>query len=128
MLVALRPDGEGVLLHPGRLVPVAAAEAALHETPQRAGRTRGPACVPLLSELKTELGRVYGRRLRGVRLRSVYHSAGRLGACGVRVLIVLDRVSDYAAELERTSDLISRLSVRHRLGISRVFVAEAESM
>lgn len=77
----------------------------------------------LLKELKTGLRFVYGNRLHGVYL---YGSCAR-GEAGresdVDVLIVLDRIPSYSAEVDRTSALIASLSLKHSVSISRVFVS-----
>ena len=43
----------------------------------------------------------------------------------VDILIVLDRISSYGAEIERTSELISRVSLESGYSISRVFVSQS---
>ena len=42
----------------------------------------------------------------------------------VDVLIIVDRVDRYSLEIERTSELISELSLKYHRSISRLFVTE----
>jgi len=42
------------------------------------------------------------------------------------VLIVLDQVPDYSEEIDRTSPLISKVSLEHGISISRVFCSEKQ--
>jgi predicted nucleotidyltransferase len=42
------------------------------------------------------------------------------------VLVVLDRVDRYGAEVERTGQLISELSLKYGVSVSRTFVSERE--
>lgn len=77
----------------------------------------------LLQELKTGLQSLYGGRLHGVYL---YGSCAR-GEAGsesdMDILVVLDSVSSYSAEVNRTSALIASLSLKHSVSVSRVFVS-----
>jgi predicted nucleotidyltransferase len=79
-----------------------------------------------LEELHTELHRLYGVRLKGVYLFGS-HARGDPGPeSDVDVLIVLDEVAGYGAEVARTSNVVGGLSLRHGIAISRVFVSEAD--
>jgi predicted nucleotidyltransferase len=44
----------------------------------------------------------------------------------VDILIVLDRIDSYGAEIERTNYLVSDRSLEYGVSVSRVFVAEAD--
>ncbi|MBN2466323.1 nucleotidyltransferase domain-containing protein [candidate division WOR-3 bacterium] len=80
----------------------------------------------LLAKLKDELTSLYGPRLRGVFLFGSYARGDALPGSDCDVLIVLDRVPDYGKEIDRTSLLVSRLSLEYRISISRVFVQASD--
>ena len=79
---------------------------------------------PLLKELKEDLGRLYGVRLKGVYLFGSYARGEANEESDVDVLIVLDRVESYSQEIERTGEIISGLSLLFNITISRVFASE----
>ncbi len=78
----------------------------------------------LLHELKAGLQSVYGARLQGVYLYGSYVRGEADAESDVDVLVVLDQVSDYGAEIDRTSFLVADLSLRYGVSVSRVFVPE----
>lgn len=80
----------------------------------------------LMDELKKGLAALYGARLRGVYLFGSYarHEADR--ESDVDVLVVLDRVPNYTAEIERTGVLTSSMSLQYGVSVSRVFVSEQD--
>ncbi len=80
----------------------------------------------LLAELKDGLGRIYGPRLRGVYLFGSHARGEARKGSDLDLVIVLEEVSHYAAEIERTSLLIARLSLLAGVSLSRVFVSEAK--
>jgi predicted nucleotidyltransferase len=80
----------------------------------------------LLGELKSELQSLYGRRLRGLYLFGSYARNAADTESDVDVLIILEGMEHFGIEIERTSELASRLSLKHGVTISRVFVAERE--
>jgi len=98
---------EGVLIRSARIVTVEPAKAA--------------GATAVLAPLKAGLSRIYGVRLRSVNL---YRSDVSERQLRLRVLVVLDSISDYGVEIERTGSLISRLSLLHAVSISRVFMSE----
>ena len=80
----------------------------------------------LMREFKEGLARIYGLRLRQVYLYGSYARQEQVEGSDVDVLIVLDRIERYFAELERTGELASEISLRYGVSVSRVFVPERE--
>jgi predicted nucleotidyltransferase len=76
----------------------------------------------LLSELRAGLTHLYGERLVGVYLFGSFARGEQDSESDLDVLIVLDRVDSYGAEIDRTGDLIARLALAYGLSVSRVFV------
>ncbi len=74
--------------------------------------------------LKEGLAEVYGPRFKGVYLFGSHARGEADNESDIDVLVVLDVVDSYSAEIERTSLLISGLSLESGRSISRVFVAE----
>lgn len=79
----------------------------------------------VLDELKSGLTHLYGARLRGMYLYGSYARGEQEPESDVDVLIVLDAIPSYGAEIERTGNLVSRLSLEYGSTVSRVFVSEA---
>jgi predicted nucleotidyltransferase len=80
----------------------------------------------LLAELKVGLQALYGERLQGVYLFGSYARGEQTDESDVDVLIVLDRIDNYGAEIERTGYLISPVSIQYDVSVSRILVSEAE--
>jgi predicted nucleotidyltransferase len=78
----------------------------------------------LMVYLKLGLEAMYAERLRGVYLYGSFARGEQESDSDVDVLIVLDRIEMYGAEIDRTSDLMSSLSLASNLSLSRVFVSE----
>ncbi len=78
----------------------------------------------LLGELKTELSRIYGKRLKGVYLYGSYARGENQPDSDVDVMIVLDSWQRYGDEIKRTSELNARLSLDYNVSVSRLFMTE----
>ena len=83
---------------------------------------------PLLTELRQELSRIYRSRLKGVYLFGSYARGDYCTESDIDILIVLSNFDRYGAEIDRTSDIASDLSLKHNLSISMVFVRETDWM
>ena len=80
----------------------------------------------LLARLREELEGTYGARLRGLYLYGSFARGNEDAESDVDVIIVLDRIDTYGAEVARTSTLISTLSLQAGVSISRVFVSQQD--
>ena len=80
----------------------------------------------LLEEVKQGLRHLYGPRLEGVFLFGSYARGEADAESDVDVLVVLDEVTRYGREVERTGDLISALSLRYEVSISCVYLPVAD--
>jgi predicted nucleotidyltransferase len=80
----------------------------------------------LLGELEAGLKAVYSERLKGVYLFGSHARGDADPESDADVLVVLDRLERYAAELERTGPIISELSLKYGISVSRTFVSERE--
>lgn len=80
----------------------------------------------LARRLAEGLRELYGERLRGVYLYGSYVRGTADPQSDLDVLIVLADFDRYGDELERTSELVSTLSLEHGIAVSRVFVRERE--
>ena len=77
-----------------------------------------------MSELKNELMPLYGKRLKGLYLFGSYARGDARPDSDLDVLLVLDSIPSYSAEVDRTSELIARVSLDSGISVSRVFVSE----
>jgi predicted nucleotidyltransferase len=80
----------------------------------------------LIAELKIGLDGVYGDRLKGLYLYGSYARGEEDDESDLDILVVLEQLDRYAAEVNRTGKLTSDLSVKHGITISPVFVRETE--
>ena len=80
----------------------------------------------LLSELKTELKKIYGERLKGVYLYGSYARGEQDSESDVDVLVVLDDFEHYGAEVDRTGELGASHSLKYGVSISKVFLRERD--
>ena len=81
---------------------------------------------PLLVELKTGLTAVYGERLKGVYLYGSYARGEEDSESDVDVLVILEHFDRYGAEVDRTGHLVSALSLKYGVSVSRVFVSQRD--
>lgn len=79
----------------------------------------------LLAQLRRGLEHLYGERLSGLYLFGSFVRAEATPESDIDILIVLDEVTDYGQEIERTGHLISELSLDYEVSISRVFVSSS---
>lgn len=77
----------------------------------------------LLSKLRAGLETVYGQRLQGLFLYGSMARGDDQAGSDVDVLIVLNEVSHYFEELERTAQLISDLSLAYDVTVSRTLMS-----
>lgn len=71
----------------------------------------------LMERLKAGLEAIYGPRLKGVCLFGSHARGEQDDESDVDVLIVLDRIDGYAAEIERTGALVSETSLAHGVSV-----------
>lgn len=69
---------------------------------------------------------LYGQALRGIYLCGDRAAGPTSASADVDVVIVLDRVDQYGAELERTSHVCAAMSRELNLVVSRIFVADVD--
>lgn len=69
---------------------------------------------------------LYGSRLKGVYLFGSHARGEQDPESDLDVLVVLDEVTHYFEEVERTSHLGAALSIKYGVSISKVFVSEHE--
>ena len=80
----------------------------------------------LLAELGASLQATYGTRLRGVFLYGSYARGEEDDESDIDVLVVLDELKRYGAEIERTSRAVAEISLKYGVSISRTFVRETD--
>jgi len=72
------------------------------------------------------LAALCGTRLIAVFVFGSYARGAADDESDLDMLIVVDRLNNYAAEVDRTSEIIGSLSLEYGVSISRVFVSEDE--
>jgi DNA-binding transcriptional ArsR family regulator len=84
-----------------------------------------PLGLGIARQLASDLPTVYGNRLRGVYLYGSRARGDHRPDSDVDIVIVLDRVDDYGADLRRSSGLASEQSLEHGVTVTRFLVPEA---
>lgn len=80
----------------------------------------------LLKELKEALYKVYGENLRGLYLYGSFADGKEDLESDLDLAVVLEDFDDYWAEVQRTSRIISELSLKYDVSISPIRVREAD--
>lgn len=80
----------------------------------------------ILRELRTGMERIYGNRLRGLILFGSHARGDAVEGSDIDVMVLLEGEVDAGAEISRTSELRSVLSLKHDVVISCVYIPEAE--
>ena len=80
----------------------------------------------LLAELKHGLAKIYGDRLKAVILFGSYARGDYQEGSDLDVMIVLSDYQNYGAEIDRSGELISQLSLESGISISRVIMKESQ--
>jgi len=80
----------------------------------------------LRNALQPMLASCFGTRLKGISVFGSYARGDADNESDLDVLIVLDQIDHYASEVDRTSEIIGRLSLDYGISISRVFLSEKE--
>jgi predicted nucleotidyltransferase len=82
----------------------------------------------LMRQLKEGVGLIYGDRLKGIYMYGSYARGEERSDSDVDVMIVLDDYQSYGEEIDRTGELVSRLSLQYGISISRVIMKEIQWM
>ena len=80
----------------------------------------------LLKELKKELTLIYASRLQGIYLFGSYARQEQDPESDLDILIILSDIDTYSSEIKRTGEMVSRLSLKFGITISRTFVRETD--
>ena len=80
----------------------------------------------VMPELRSGLEGLYGGRLKGVYLFGSYARNEEDQESDIDILIILDHLKRYSEELERSSELVSRLFLKYGRSISRVIISERD--
>ncbi|MQA88675.1 MAG: nucleotidyltransferase domain-containing protein [Gemmatimonas sp.] len=79
----------------------------------------------IVTEMRRRFEELYGDRLRGLYMFGSYARGEARPGSDLDVLLVLDLIDSYWAEIERGGGITAELSLEHDLPITRVFVSEA---
>jgi predicted nucleotidyltransferase len=78
----------------------------------------------LLKELKSDLVALYCSQLCGMYLYGSYANGKQDAESDLDILIILSHYDRYSAEIERTGELVSTLSLKYSVSISRKFMTK----
>ena len=81
---------------------------------------------PILQELKSRLGELYGERLKGLYLFGSYARGDATEDSDIDVAVVLDDFGSACSEISRTGALVSDLSLEYECVVSLIPVREAD--
>jgi predicted nucleotidyltransferase len=81
---------------------------------------------PALEALKERLSELYGDRLRGLYVFGSFARDEEDEESDIDILIVLDRIENYAHEIVRTSEIIAQISLDCGRSISCVYASEEQ--
>ena len=76
--------------------------------------------------MKIGLHGVYNSRLKGLYLYGSYARGEEDEESDLDILVVLEHFDHYAAEVDRTGELASELSLKYGITVSQVFIRETE--
>ena len=79
-----------------------------------------------MKELKEGLIRIYGDKLKELYLYGSYARGVAQPDSDIDVMIVLNNYESYGREIDRTGELISKLSLDYGISISRVIMKETQ--
>ena len=80
----------------------------------------------LLAELKNGLKKLYGERLTRLYLYGSYARGDQREGSDLDVLVVLNDFERAPIELERTDDLVGKLSLEYLITVSPIFMREKD--
>ena len=80
----------------------------------------------LLAELKMGLAELYGQRLKAVYVFGSYARGDYDESSDLDVMIVISDYENYGAEIDKSGELVSYLSLEYGISISRVIMKEIQ--
>jgi predicted nucleotidyltransferase len=80
----------------------------------------------IVKEIKAGLRDIYSGQLKGLYLYGSYSRNDADDESDIDILIVLENIESYSGEIGKTSNLVSELSLKYDVTISRVFVTQQD--
>ena len=80
----------------------------------------------IVKEIKAGLTDIYSGQLKGLYLYGSYSRNDADSESDIDILIVLENIESYSGEIGKTSILVSELSLKYDVTISRVFVTQQD--